>query len=89
MIGTGHSKRVGTVTNQFGVHELEQTMSAPIAWTWKNPYGSRVFATSLGHEKDFTNPNAVRVIINGVFWSVDMAVPSVETVLNTLPKLVE
>ena len=24
LIGTGHSKRVGTVTNQFGVHELDK-----------------------------------------------------------------
>ncbi|MBL7182077.1 MAG: ThuA domain-containing protein [Pirellulales bacterium] len=83
LIGTGHSKRVGTVTNQFGIHELEQTMSAPIAWTWKNSYGNRVFTTSLGHAKDFTNKNALRVIVNGVFWSVNRSVLSAETVLNT------
>lgn len=83
LIGTGYSKRVGTVTNQFGVHELDQTMSAPIAWTWKNSYGSRVFTTSLGHEKDFTNTNAVRVIINGVFWSVNQPVPASETAIST------
>lgn len=83
LIGTGKSKRVGTVTNQFGVHELQKTMSAPIAWTWKNSYGSRVFTTSLGHEKDFTNPSAVRVIINGVFWSVNQPVPPPKTVIHT------
>ena len=83
LIGTGHSKRVGTVTNQFGIHELKQTMSAPIAWTWKNSYGNRVFTTSLGHAKDFTNPNALRIIVNGVFWSAGRSVPSAETVLNT------
>ena len=83
LIGTGKSNRVGTVTNQFGVHELQKTMSAPIAWTWKNSYGSRVFTTSLGHEKDFTNPSAVRVIINGVFWSVNQPVPPPKTVIHT------
>ena len=83
LIGTGKSKRVGTVTNQFGVHELQKTMSAPIAWTWQNSYGSRVFTTSLGHEKDFTNPSAVRVIINGVFWSVNQPVPPPKTVIHT------
>lgn len=83
LIGTGHSKRVGTVTNQFGIHELEQTMSAPIAWTWKNSYGNRVFTTSLGHAKDFTNKNALRVIVNGVFWSVNRSALSAETILNT------
>ena len=83
LIGTGHSKRVGTVTNQFGVHELGQTMSAPIAWAWKNSYGNRVFTTSLGHAKDFANQNALRVIVNGVFWSAGRSVPPVETVLNT------
>ena len=83
LLGTGRSKRIGTVTNQFGVHELEETMSAPIAWTWKNSYGSRVFTTSLGHEKDFTNQNSVRVIINGVFWSVNQPVPLSEMVIQT------
>ena len=83
MIGTGHSKRVGTVINQFGVHELEQTMSAPIAWTWKNSYGNRVFTTSLGHTKDFTNQNALRVIVNGVCWSAGRPVPSAARALNT------
>jgi len=83
LIGTGHSKRVGTVTNQFGIHELEQTMSAPIAWTWKNSYGNRVFTTSLGHAKDFTNQNALRIIVNGVFWSAGRPALSPETVLNT------
>ena len=83
LIGTGHSKRVGTVINQFGVHELEQTMSAPIAWTWKNSYGNRVFTTSLGHTKDFTNQNALRVIVNGVCWSAGRPVPSAARALNT------
>ena len=83
LIGTGHSKRVGTVTNQFGVHELDQIMSAPIAWTWKNSYGNRVFTTSLGHTKDFTNQNALRVIVNVVFWSAGRPIPSAEIVLNT------
>ena len=72
-----------TVTNQFGVHELDQTMSAPIAWTWKNSYGNRVFTTSLGHAKDFANQNALRVLVNGVFWSAGRSVPPAETVLNT------
>ena len=85
LIGTGHSKRVGIVTNQFGVHQLDRTMSAPIAWTWENSYGNRVFTTSLGHAKDFTNQNALRVIVNGVFWSAGKSVPSAETVLNTFP----
>ena len=85
LIGTGRSKRIGTVTNQFGVHELEETMSAPIAWTWKNSYGNRVFTTSLGHEKDFMNSNSVRVIINGVFWSVRQPVPASATAISTFP----
>ena len=45
--------------------------------------GNRVFTTSLGHAKDFANQNALRVIVNGVFWSAGRPVPSAETVLNT------
>jgi hypothetical protein len=39
LVGTGSSKRTGKVTNQFGTHELQATMTASIAWTWENKWG--------------------------------------------------
>src|SRR6185295_1072862 len=40
----------------------------PIAWT-RNYQGGRVFYTSLGHQKDFDDPNFTRLITNALFWT--------------------
>lgn len=82
LVGTGRSRRVGEVANQFGTHVLEETMSAPVAWTWTNKWNGRVFATSLGHAGDFANENSLRVLVNGVFWAADQPVPSATTSLK-------
>ena len=81
--GTGNSKKVGKVTNQFGTHKIKKTMTAPIAWTWKNKWGGRVFASSLGHVGDFADQNSLRVMINGIFWAADQPVPDAKTEIQT------
>ncbi len=40
----------------------------PIAWT-RNYKGGRIFYTSLGHQKDFDEPNFLRLISNALFWT--------------------
>ena len=40
----------------------------PIAWTCDYK-GGRVFYTSLGHPKDFDDPNFVTLIANALFWT--------------------
>ncbi|MEM8736526.1 MAG: ThuA domain-containing protein [Planctomycetota bacterium] len=69
LFGTGSPKKAGKKTNRFGTHELKAKMTAPIAWTWKNKFGSRVFNTSLGHVDDFSDPNSLRVMVNGISWA--------------------
>lgn len=44
----------------------EQT--EPIAWT-RNYKGGRIFYTSLGHQKDFDDPNFVTLIVNALHWT--------------------
>lgn len=88
LVGTGRSKRVGTVTNQFGRHELQEMMTAPVAWTWTNKWGGRVFTTSLGHVDDFSEPNSLRVVINGVFWAAGQPVPSEDIELKPFERTV-
>jgi len=83
ILGTGKSKRVGEVTNQFGTHQLEAEMTDTIAWTWKNKYGGNTFYTSLGHIGDFAVPNSMRVIVNGIHWAVGAEVPSAQTEIHT------
>jgi type 1 glutamine amidotransferase len=38
-----------------------------------------VFYTSLGHLKDFENPQFRRLLINAVFWAMEKPVPKVKT----------
>jgi putative heme-binding domain-containing protein len=46
-----------------------------VAWVNTNQ-NRRVFYTSLGAPKDFTNPVFRRLLLNGVFWSLNLAVPA-------------
>jgi nicotinamidase-related amidase/type 1 glutamine amidotransferase len=45
-----------------------------VAWT--NTYkGGRVFYTSLGYIEDFDNPSFRRLLLNGIFWAMERAIP--------------
>ena len=84
LVGTGNAKRTGKVTNQFGTHELQKTMTDTVAWTWSNKWGGRTFTTSLGHVGDFSVPQSMRVMVNGIFWAAGLEVPSAKTKIRTL-----
>jgi type 1 glutamine amidotransferase len=47
----------------------------PVAWTWKNKFGSRIFFTTLGHPEDFKAEPLQRLVINAVHWCLDLPVP--------------
>lgn len=47
----------------------------PVAWTWKNKAGGRVFMTTLGHPDDFKVEAFQRLIINGIHWAAGRAAP--------------
>lgn len=40
----------------------------PVAWTWKNRYGGRVFFTTMGHPEDFEVEAFQRLLVNAVYW---------------------
>ncbi|MCI0683631.1 MAG: ThuA domain-containing protein [Gemmataceae bacterium] len=42
----------------------------PIAWT-RQYKGARIFYTSLGHQKDFDDPNFVTMIVNALYWTTN------------------
>jgi type 1 glutamine amidotransferase len=42
----------------------------PVAWTWKNRHGGRVFFTTLGHPEDFSVEPFQRLVVNAVHWSL-------------------
>ena len=69
LTGTGNSRKTGEITNRFGKHILKATMTSPVAWTWENEWGGRVFTTTLGHGKSFENPLLVQLYLNGIQWA--------------------
>jgi type 1 glutamine amidotransferase len=48
----------------------------PVAWTWKNAAGARVFATTMGHPEDFQVESFQRLVINAIHWTLNKPVPS-------------
>ena len=47
----------------------------PVAWTWKNPAGARVFMTTLGHPEDFREEAFQRLVVNAIHWELGKPVP--------------
>ncbi|WP_373512890.1 ThuA domain-containing protein [Persicitalea sp.] len=47
----------------------------PVAWTWKNPEGARVFFTTIGHPEDFRVEAFQRLVVNAIHWELGMPVP--------------
>ncbi len=47
----------------------------PVAWTWKNKAGAKVFVTTLGHPADFKEEAMQRLVINGIHWAAGKKVP--------------
>ena len=58
-------------------------MTDVIAWTWTNKWGGKTFTSSLGHTGDFAVEPSLRLIVNGVFWSLDQKVPSADQTIET------
>lgn len=44
----------------------------PVAWTWNNKYGGKVFFTTLGHPEDFQVESVQRLTSNGIYWLLGM-----------------
>ncbi|HEV7350926.1 ThuA domain-containing protein [Telluribacter sp.] len=47
----------------------------PVAWTWKNKHGAKVFFTTLGHPEDFKEEGMQRMTVNAIHWLLDKPVP--------------
>ncbi len=47
----------------------------PVAWTWTNPAGARVFFTTIGHPEDFQVESFQRLVVNAIHWELGKPVP--------------
>lgn len=80
--GSGEG-RARTIKRAFGTIEVKPHESDVVAWAWKNEWGGKVFGTSFGHPGDFAEESVVRMLINAVHWSVDLALPSADEKVST------
>jgi type 1 glutamine amidotransferase len=55
--------------------EKKDAVDNPVAWTWKNRAGGRVFMTTLGHPEDFQVESFQRLVFNGIHWALGKPVP--------------
>ncbi len=55
--------------------EKKDPVDNPVAWTWRNKAGARVFMTTLGHPQDFEVESVQRLVINGIHWALGKPVP--------------
>ncbi len=55
--------------------EKKDFVDNPVAWTWKNRSGGRVFMTTLGHPEDFQVESFQRLVVNGIHWALGKPVP--------------
>ncbi len=55
--------------------ERKDAVDNPVAWTWKNKAGGRVFMTTLGHPEDFRVEAFQRLVINAIHWTLRKPVP--------------
>jgi len=53
----------------------KSAIDQPVAWTWTNPEGARVFFTTIGHPEDFRVEAFQRLVINAIHWELGKPVP--------------
>ncbi|MDZ7933497.1 MAG: ThuA domain-containing protein [Emticicia sp.] len=47
----------------------------PVAWIGINPFGAKVFTTTMGHPEDFQVEAFQRLVINAIHWELGKKVP--------------
>lgn len=55
--------------------ERKDAIENPVAWTWRNRGGGRVFVTTLGHPEDFQVEAFQRLVVNGIHWALGKPAP--------------
>lgn len=57
------------------VNPDKEAIENPVAWTGTNPFGGRVFMTTLGHPEDFTQEPFQRLVINAIHYELGLKIP--------------
>jgi type 1 glutamine amidotransferase len=67
---------IGTSVNPETRPGRPAAMENPVAWTWKNKAGGKVFATTLGHPDDFRLESVQRLTMNAIHWALGKKIPT-------------
>ncbi len=57
------------------VNPDKEATENPVAWTWQNEWGGKVFFTTLGHPEDFQVESFQRLVVNAIHWELGKPVP--------------
>ena len=82
VIGTGQG-RMRLLERDIGPVQVNTSEADIVAWAWENEWGGKVFGTSFGDPTDFGEESFTRMLLNSVFWSLDLPVPSAEQKVST------
>ena len=82
VIGTGQG-RMRLLERDIGPVQVNTSEADIVAWAWENEWGGMVFGTSFGDPTDFGEESFTRMLLNSVFWSLDMPVPSADQKVST------
>lgn len=55
--------------------DRKDAVENPVAWTWRNKAGGKVFMTTLGHPDDFKVESVQRLVVNGIHWAAGRPAP--------------
>lgn len=80
--GVGHG-RVRLLEREFGTIMVNESEADIVAWVWENEWGAKVFGTSLGHPRDFSEASFNRMLINSVCWMTGKPIPEAEAGIST------
>jgi nicotinamidase-related amidase len=65
---------------------IPQQPPEPVAWTNRaGPRQARVFNTTLGHPRDFTQPAFRKLLVNALFWALEEPYPTGQPLEALLP----
>jgi type 1 glutamine amidotransferase len=83
VMGAGDAPSDRVVSDRFRTRLVAKNEADVLAWTWQNRYGARVFASTLGHPRDFAVPQIMRLVVNGIHWAAGAEVPAASAAVNT------
>jgi nicotinamidase-related amidase len=93
LVGNGSLYKVKPLvetTTPLFFGSIPEQQPEPIAWTnIAGPKKARVFNTTLGHPDDFENPAFRKLLVNALYWTLEVPYPVGQDIDKLLPAAVK